>query len=78
MAKYKIKKPNEGQPPYELHLLTSSRKQEGGKVLKVYTSGDSVELNDAQALSHASILEISDAQAEKLSAPEPEATGKKK
>jgi hypothetical protein len=51
MPKYTIKK------GMTLNLLISSKKGKEGKQFKKYEGGQTVELTEAQALSHADILE---------------------
>jgi hypothetical protein len=51
MPKYTIKK------GMVLNLQTSSKKAKEGKLIKRYEGGSSVELTEAQAFSHADILE---------------------
>jgi hypothetical protein len=63
MPKYKVK---EG---HSINLQSGSRKGKDKKIDR-YEGGQSVELSDAQALSHADDIELSDKQAEKLAAPE--------
>lgn len=70
MPKYKVK------AGHVINLQSGSRKK-GDKKIESYEGGKSIELSEAQALSHADDLELSEAQEAKLAAAE-EPPAKKK